>query len=534
MNKTYDIAVVGSGFGGSFLAMIAHQLGRSVILLEKGQHPRFAIGESTTPLSNILLEDLAARYGLPALGPLSKWGSWQKTYPQVACGLKRGFTFYHHTLGETPSTDPEHRRQLLVAASPHDGIADTHWYRADIDHFLVQHAQRVGVEYLDQVALQTITESETEISLLGRRKNEEVSVRARFVVDATGPRGFLHHALGLTESTLPDFPATQALFSHFNDVGDIVAQVSAANCTDSADAADTVCAPYPVDDAAVHHIFDGGWIWVLKFNNGVASAGVAATDELAGHLNLSEGAPAWQRLLDLLPTLKTQFAHSRPTRPFTHMPRASFRSAATTGRRWALLPSAAGFVDPLLSTGFPLTLLGVARLAEIIKNDWETARFSASLQKYASQSDEELLAAARLIGGLYSTMDRFPLFVSLSMLYFAAASFSESARRLGKAHLAPSFLLHNEPRFGSATRRCLEQARRASTAAEIREVEQEIKQAIEPINIAGLCNASQNNWYPVDAHDLLAGAHKLASTEEEINQLLARCGFWVNANSAHQ
>ena len=79
--------------------MIAHQLGRSVILLEKNRHPRFAIGESSTPLSNILLESLATRYDLPAIAPLSKWGSWQQTYPHVACGLKRGFTFYHHILG---------------------------------------------------------------------------------------------------------------------------------------------------------------------------------------------------------------------------------------------------------------------------------------------------------------------------------------------------------------------------------------------------------------------------------------------------
>ena len=60
----YDVAVVGSGFAGSLLAMIVSRQGRSVILLEKGRHPRFAIGESTTPLSNLLLEELASRYDL--------------------------------------------------------------------------------------------------------------------------------------------------------------------------------------------------------------------------------------------------------------------------------------------------------------------------------------------------------------------------------------------------------------------------------------------------------------------------------------
>jgi FADH2 O2-dependent halogenase len=70
------------GFGGSLLAMIARRLGHSVVLLEKTQHPRFAIGESSTPLANLLLEELATRYNLPRLLPLSKWGSWQQHYPR--------------------------------------------------------------------------------------------------------------------------------------------------------------------------------------------------------------------------------------------------------------------------------------------------------------------------------------------------------------------------------------------------------------------------------------------------------------------
>ena len=99
MKADYDIAIVGSGFGGSLLAMIARRLGKSVILLERAKHPRFAIGESTTPLSNLLLEELSTRYALPNLLPLCKWGPWQKAYPDIVCGLKRGFTFLHHQPG---------------------------------------------------------------------------------------------------------------------------------------------------------------------------------------------------------------------------------------------------------------------------------------------------------------------------------------------------------------------------------------------------------------------------------------------------
>lgn len=517
LKDTYDIAVVGSGFGGSLLAMIAHQLGRSVILLEKGKHPRFAIGESSTPLSNILLEHLTTRYHLPNLTPLSKWGSWQKNNPQVACGLKRGFTFYHHTLGAPVSPDPEHHRQLLVAASPHDGIADTHWYRADVDHFFVQQAQEIGVPYFDEVNLQGITDSDSEVRVIGRRGNEEVSIGAKFLVDATGPRGFLHRALEIPELELPGFPATQALFSHFTGVGQIADGVLAEPARQP---------PYPADDAAVHHIFEGGWIWVLKFNNEITSAGVAATDELADRLRFAEGEPAWRRLLDLLPAVKEQFDAAQANRPFTHMPRVAFRSQHMAGKRWAMLPSAAGFVDPLLSTGFPLTLLGVSRLAEIIEQDWDTPRLLGRLKTYAVQTDSELIDAGRLIASLYATMDRFPLFVSLSMLYFAAASYSEAARRLGKPHLARAFLLGDNQHFHAAAQRCFERAREAFTESEMCEMSQEVAETIAPVNIAGLANAARQNWYPVDAKDLLNAAGKLESTREELTQTLEKCGFW--------
>lgn len=517
VNTTCDIAVVGSGFGGSLLAMIAHQLGRSVILLEKGKHPRFAIGESSTPLSNILLEELTTRYRLPNLTPLSKWGSWQQSNPQIACGLKRGFTFYHHTLGSPITPDPQHQRQLLVAASPHDGIADTHWYRANVDHFFVRQAQQIGVPYLDEVILDAVSESDSGIRVTGHRGDEELSIGATFLVDATGPRGFLHRAMEIPELELPDFPATQALFSHFTGV----AQIANGVLCDPARKP-----PYPVDDAAVHHIFEGGWIWVLKFNNGIISAGVAATDELAGRLRFSEGEPAWHRLLDLLPAVREQFAKAKANRPFTHMPRVAFRSKHIAGKRWAMLPSAAGFVDPLLSTGFPLTLLGVSRLAEIIEQDWDTPRFLGRLNTYAVQTGSELVDTGRLIANLYATMDRFPLFVSLSLLYFAAASFSEAARRLGKPHLARSFLLGNNQHFHAAAQRCFEHARLASTENEIREVAQEVFQTIAPVNIAGLGNAARHNWYPVDADDLLSAAGKLETTKEEITQMLEQCGFW--------
>jgi tetracycline 7-halogenase / FADH2 O2-dependent halogenase len=510
LSRRYDIAIAGSGFAGSLMAMIARRLGFSVVMLERGRHPRFVIGESSTPLSNLLLEEIATRYDLPAIRPLSKWGSWQQSHPEIACGLKRGFTFYHHVLGQPDVPDPEHRNQLLVAASPHNRIADTHWFRADLDAFLVEQALGLGVDYVDELKLDQLTESADGLVLEGTKDGQAMSFRAGFVIDATGPRGFLHRVLHLSEAEFPDYPATQGLYCHFSGV---------RRLDEIEPPLETP--PYPVDDAAVHHIFDGGWIWVLRFNNGITSAGIAATDQASAKLQLEDRAAAWKRLLNLLPSVDQQFAEAEPIRPFRHVQRLAFLSGTVCARDWALLPSAAGFVDPLLSTGFPLTLLGVSRLAKILEQDWNSPRFGVRLQQYAAQTQDELLATSRLIGSLYANMCHFPVFAALCLLYFAAASFSETARRLRKPQLAPSFLLHDHGSFGPACRALLERALSSQTEGLIADVQR----VLEPLDVAGLSRTDRRNWYPVDAEDLFRSAAKIGATREEIGHLVEQCGF---------
>jgi FADH2 O2-dependent halogenase len=512
LTRDVDLAIVGSGFGGSLMAMIAHQLGLSVILLERGKHPRMAIGESTTPLSNLLLERLCATYDLPRIAPLAKWGSWQRAYPQIACGRKRGFTFFHHTLGQADAA-PHYADQLLVAASPHDGIADTHWYRAEVDQFLAEEAQRLGVDYRDSTRIDALDLTENGVTIAGRAGDETLHIRAKLLIDATGAGGFLQHALHLEETGLPCFPTTESLYSHFTGVR----RTEAAGETP----------PYPVDDAAVHHIFEGGWVWVLRFNNGVTSAGVAATHAVAGELALSEGEPAWQRLLDRLPTLKAQFKEAVACQPFKHLPRMSFRIKTMAGQRWAMLPSAAGFVDPLLSTGFPLTLIGIERLAWIIHKHRNSADLECQLQSYAAQTEADLLAASRLIGGLYATMDNFPAFTAVSLLYFAAVSFSETAHRLGKPELASSFLLHQHPGFGPASRVLLERACKLKGESDTTALTKEVLALIEPFNVGGFGDPARHNWYPVRAEDLLHARSKLVASREEITAMLDKSGFWA-------
>jgi tetracycline 7-halogenase / FADH2 O2-dependent halogenase len=510
----FQVAVIGSGFAGSLMAMIAHRLGLSTVLIERGRHPRFAIGESSTPLANLLLEEIALDYDLPFVRPLCKWGTWQKELPKIGCGMKRGFTFYHHEWGRTFEPDPERERQLLVGASPNEEIADTHWYRPDFDHYLVTRAQKLGVTYWDQTEMSKVEDARDGMHLEGKRRSESIKIKADFVIDATGPRGCLFRMFGLPEKRFTTLPRTQALFSHFRNVR------SLPECFTN-----ERTPPYPPEQAAVHHVFPGGWIWVLKFNNGITSAGVAATEQIACELNLSSGESAWQRLLERLPSIAEIFGRAKSVVPFVASPSLAFRAGAASGPRWTLLPSAAGFVDPLLSTGFPLTLLGIARLGRLLREHWQRLSFRSELTAYSRLTLLELDAAARLVSALYATMDRFDLFKELTLLYFAAASFSETARRLGKPRLADSFLLCRHPVFDRQVRKICAAASRPLSVRQAAQLSHEIREAIEPFDLAGLTDASRHPWYPALTDDLFRGAPKLGASKEEIVELLNRCGF---------
>ena len=136
MTTHCDVAIIGSGFVGSILASILAKHGRNVVLIDSAKHPRFAIGESSTPIADFLLAHLGQLHGLDPLVQLSKWGSWQRHYPQLACGKKRGFSYFDHRVGRREVRESfVGQRSLLVAASPTDPSSDTHWYRADVDEF---------------------------------------------------------------------------------------------------------------------------------------------------------------------------------------------------------------------------------------------------------------------------------------------------------------------------------------------------------------------------------------------------------------
>lgn len=489
--------------------MICQQLGYRTVMIDRVSHPRFAIGESSTPFSNLLLEEIAIDFNLPQLAGFIDWGHWQAAHPDIACGLKRGFSFFHHERDRPFVPDTCHSNELLVAASPRDSLGDTHWYRSELDAHLVREAAKMGVEFFDRTQLMRIDglDSTPLITLALQREGTCFDITSRYVIDATGPRGALHSALKSEELCLESLPGIQTLFAHFRNV----ARWDSRPGNLSAGAL-----PYPPDDAAVHHIFEGGWIWILRFNNGIVSAGISALDSFANEFGLSEGGPAWQRILKAFPSIGALFDRSAIVEPFRFQRHSSFRSSRTFGRNWTLLPAAAGFVDPLLSTGFALNLLGITRLgAALRKHGLGGGQFELEVAEMARLGGMEIEAVSHLIGALFRTMGDFDRFRALSLLYFAALSFSEAAWRLGRKSEVKTFLLSDRPVFARQLKEIC--ARAADDNFSLAEA---VAKAIAPINVAGLGNAERNHWYSVDSRDLLASHQKLGVTREAIEAFL--------------
>jgi FADH2 O2-dependent halogenase len=488
-----DVAVLGAGFAGSLMALILQRIGRRPVLLERGTHPRFAIGESSTPLANLALEELVRTYDLPRLYPLTKYGRWQQTYPHLAVGLKRGFSFFQHEAGQPFQPRGNHANELLVGASPADDVSDTHWFREQFDHFLVQEAQRAGVRYYDRTHV-TVIERGKNWLLRGSRDGEAVEVSASFLVDTSGPGGVLAGALGIDVAPSDVRTNSWSVFSHFAgvDLWENVLVERGSNIGDH---------PYPCDHAALHHVLEDGWIWVLRFNNGITSAGVMWDGQR--HPPDSSLAPEveWESILRRYPSLGRQFARARPVQPWIRTDRLQRRARQVAAPGWAMLSHTAYFLDALFSGGNAHSLLTIQRLARILERHWGKSSLARQLAEYEAALLREVDFLDVLIHGCYRSFGRFDLLAIYTMYYFAGAIQSETRRRQGIATPEDGFLFSHHTLFRTAVYRGHELLREltaagSDAAGQAELFHQRVAQDIAPYNVAGLCAPEKHNMYP--------------------------------------
>src|SRR6185436_17599210 len=110
--------------------------------------------------------------------------------------------------------------------------------------------------------------------------------------------------------------------------------------------------------------------------------------------------------------------------------------------------------------------------------------FNDQLREYGRTVLMEADHTANLVAGCYASFPQFDLFTSLSMTYFAAASYCEMARRLGRNHLAQRFLAVDRPAFATATG-SLSQALRQNEGFDSTHFTDQVKQTIDCLNVTG-------------------------------------------------
>ena len=496
-NIKTEFLILGSGFGGSLLALILARAGKSVVMVDRSRHPRFAIGESSTPLADRTLSQVADRFGLPDLKPLCHWGSWKRTYPQLMCGKKRGFTYFDLTGSDDLSPGNFDTRRLLVSASVDDEHSDTHWLRSDVDQFLCHLAQSSGVQAFENCQYE-LSQQPDGWEIAGSSDQQPLSFEAEFLIDATGSAsGVLKH-LNIPNQTHLLKTNSRSIFAHF----------SSAECCEQLlldRSIDVTAFPYHCDDAAVHQVLPDGWMWQLRFDDDSLSAGFMIDERpLAAQASQSFSTPhdEWNWRVARTPFLGRQFHSANIVRPESGLQstkRIQRLARQGAGRNWAAITNTVGFIDPLHSTGIAHTLFSVSRLADILLSNSSTVERELSLKCYSESLIREIHCVDELVEGCYEAIPSFRLWCLWGMLYFAAATSMEQSLETGIGQ--SGFLRAGDAEFRNMLREARQRLAVARHADEADCFAAEtmfaawLKSAIAPWNLVGLFDDSCHNLY---------------------------------------
>jgi FADH2 O2-dependent halogenase len=364
-SERYDVAILGAGLAGSMLGAILARNGVKTLVLDATTHPRFAIGESTIPYMAALVRMLSNRYDVPELAHLATFDGVNENISRNS-GIKRNFGFVYHREGRPQQ--PEESNQLVI---PQVMATETHLFRQDVDTYMFNVALKHGATGRTGVRIADIDITD------GVRLTSETGevFHAEYLVDAGGYRSPVAEKLGLREEPTRARTHTRSLFTHMIGVKPYDATPSGSRQGQ----------PSPWHNGTLHHVFDGGWLWVIPFDNHDESLNPLCSVGLTldPRVHPATGASPQEEFdgfLRRFPEIAAQFEDARPARPWTATGRLQYSSRQIVGDRFCLTSHAAGFIDPLYSRGMPNTLEVINvlawRLIEATKDgDWSTKRF---------------------------------------------------------------------------------------------------------------------------------------------------------------
>lgn len=396
----FDVAIIGSGIAGSSLAAILAKDGQRVVVFEAKSHPKFSIGESMILETSETMRSLATLYDVPELACFSS----ENYLPLIGSshGVKRHFSYLHHTAGAP--YDPQTALQAVIPKAPHGH--ELHLYRQDVDAFLTTVAVHYGAVVLQNTPVKAVAVGDAGVTL----EAHDDTFTADYVVDAGGFRSLLAEQFDLRDFNLQTH--SRALFTHMVDVPEYQGGGEM---------------PFAMSEGTLHHVFEGGWLWVIPFNNHAKATNPLCSVGLMLDPRVhpeTQGSPedAFRSFIERFPSVHEQFAGAKAVRPWTRTGRLQYSSRRVVGDRFALLGHAAGFIDPLYSKGLYTTLMSVSVIADLLLDakkdgDYSAARFApleATTQAFIRAND-------RLVANSYKSFANVKLWSVYRVLWLLGA-----------------------------------------------------------------------------------------------------------------
>jgi flavin-dependent dehydrogenase len=300
-----DVLVIGGGPGGSCAAAFARLKGLSVCLVERDEFPRFHIGESLLPMGNAVLRDSGAWPKVEAAGFVRKYGA------------------------EFMLADDSEAKEIIFADGRVPGLESTFQVERSIfDAILLDHARSLGADVRIGTTVVGLSEAEDHVEAALSRKDGPGSVlTARWVVDAGG-RDNLCESPGKRAMDPAPFPRRAAVYSHFEGVARAKGKKGG--------------------NILIVRIEDG-WFWLIPISEERTSVGLVTSIDAIRQA--SDPQAVFRATVDGSPRLRALMARSNAVAPYRVTADYSYVRRDFASPRVILAGDAAGFYDPIFSSG---------------------------------------------------------------------------------------------------------------------------------------------------------------------------------------